>query len=97
MIYIEVNSEPKLAKTVIDNFLNNSFENYITWNKPAGKKFHFELENNSYYLFYDFTKTYIGVAKYKSPEIFPVLTPLSTLPSNFGFVYLYTYIQRRDN
>jgi hypothetical protein len=88
--YTELNSDPKMAETIINNFLNNSFENYITWDKPASKKFHFELETNSYYLFYDFTKTYIGVAKYKSPEIFPVLTPLTSLPSNFGFVYLYT-------
>jgi hypothetical protein len=88
--YTELNSDSKLAETVIDNFLNNSFENYIHWNKPASKVFHFELETNSYYLFYDFTKTYVGVAKYKSPEIFPVLTPLTSLPSNFGFVYLYT-------
>ena len=77
--YTGLNSDPKLAETVINNFLNNSFENYITWSKPAGKKFHFELENNSYYLFYDFTKTYLGVAKYKSPEIYPVLTPLVSL------------------
>lgn len=88
--YTELNSDPKLAETVINNFLSNSFENYITWDKPASKKFHFELESDSYYLFYDFTKTYIGVAKYRSPEIYPVLTPLTSLPSNFGFVYLYT-------
>ena len=88
--YTELNSDTKLAETVINNFLSNSFENYITWDKPAGKKFHFELESDSYYLFYDFTKTYIGVAKYKSPEIFPVLHPLVSLSSNFGFVYLYT-------